>query len=74
MQPTPGYTDEKYAKNAPKSNSPLYGHKGVGVGGQIRFYIDNQSVGIAFYDLDFKKEYSLAVSLNSTKYKLQILD
>lgn len=43
-------------------------------GGIIKFYIDDEDLGIAFYDLDMSKEYSLAVALNSDQYTLQLID
>ena len=43
-------------------------------GGVLRFYVNGQDLGIAFYGLDAEDGYSLAVALSSSAYALQIIE
>eukprot|EP01083_Nonionella_stella_P003419 9790_1 len=76
MHITPGM--ELKGKPKPKMNMKSKkesNKKNIGIhGGVIKFYVDDHDCGVAFYDLDLNKEYSLAVSLNSNVYSLQLMD
>ena len=75
MMPTPGMDLE----NKPRARTHIKGNStnifNLGKrGGIIKFHVDEADLGIAFYDLDLNKEYSLAVALNSDQYTLQLID
>lgn len=77
MMPTPGMDLESKSKARThiKANSSVRNTMELGKhGGVIKFYVDDEDLGIAFYDLDLDKEYSLAVALSSDQYTLQLIE
>mmetsp|Transcript_24728 Transcript_24728/g.21618 ORF Transcript_24728/g.21618 Transcript_24728/m.21618 type:complete len:512 (+) Transcript_24728:42-1577(+) len=78
MMPTPGMDLESKSKarthvkgNSSSNNNVFELGKH---GGIIKFYVDDEDLGIAFYDLDLDKEYSLACALSSDQYTLQLIE
>eukprot|EP00485_Elphidium_margaritaceum_P009049 CAMPEP_0202685894 /NCGR_PEP_ID=MMETSP1385-20130828/1720_1 /ASSEMBLY_ACC=CAM_ASM_000861 /TAXON_ID=933848 /ORGANISM="Elphidium margaritaceum" /LENGTH=444 /DNA_ID=CAMNT_0049340365 /DNA_START=44 /DNA_END=1378 /DNA_ORIENTATION=+ len=49
-------------------------HGSDNYGGVIRFFVNDEDLGIAFYDLDLTKTYSLAVALNNDAYIVSLID
>ena len=75
MNITPGMDLDK--KSKPKTNLVARNNDFTKIGtkgGVIKFYVDDEDLGVAFYDLDLNQEFSLAVSLNNDLYTLQLLD
>eukprot|EP00483_Globobulimina_turgida_P002108 UN02110 len=72
MKPTPGM-DVDCSKI--KAKMHLKNTKLVMTGGAVvKFYVDDEDLGIAFYDLDLNKQYSLAVAFDDHAYILQLCD
>ncbi len=71
MKPTPGMdSDGKIKPKMHLKNTKLE----MSGGAVVKFYVDDEDLGIAFYDLDVNKQYSLAVALNDNAYILQLCD
>mmetsp|Transcript_35025 Transcript_35025/g.57219 ORF Transcript_35025/g.57219 Transcript_35025/m.57219 type:complete len:543 (-) Transcript_35025:77-1705(-) len=43
-------------------------------GGVIKFYIDDEDLGVAFYDIEMDKQYAFAVAMKSGSYSLQLIE